>query len=90
MVRAALGTVACAGAARLGTLTGSIGNEAGPSLFNVQPSLADGIGDRLHLRSAAVLPPHISRQISSHNQRKEVYHQPELHKISPRIGMRLP
>jgi hypothetical protein len=90
MVRAALGAVACAGAARLGTLTGSIGNEAGPSLFNVQPSLADGIGDRLHLGSATLLPPHISRQISSQNQRKEVYHQAEPHKTSPHIGMRLP
>jgi hypothetical protein len=53
-------------------------------------SLADGIGDRLHLGSATRLPPHISRQISSHNQCKEVYHQAEPYKISTRIGMRLP
>jgi hypothetical protein len=42
MVRAALGAVACAGAARLGTLTGSVGKEAGPSLFNVRPLLPRG------------------------------------------------
>ena len=39
------------------------------SMFSPR-SLADGIGDRLHLRSAIVLPPHISHQISGHNQRK--------------------
>jgi hypothetical protein len=93
MVRAALGPVACAGAARLGTLTGSVGKEAGPflafSMFS-PPSLADSIGDRLPLGSVPVLPPHISHQISGHNQRKEAYHQAEPHKISPRIGMRLP
>jgi hypothetical protein len=67
MVRAVLSAVACAGAARLATLTGSVGKEAGPSLFNVRPSLPRG-WHRRPLTSGQCYSPaatHLSPDIQS-------------------------
>jgi hypothetical protein len=66
-VHAALGAVACAGAARLGTLTGSVGKEAGPPLFDVQPPLPRG-WHRRPLASGQCYSPaaaHLSPDIQS-------------------------
>jgi hypothetical protein len=68
MVRAALGAVACAGAARLGTLTGSVGKDVGPSLFNIQPSLPRGwhrrplTSEQCYSPTATLLSPDIQSE----------------------------